>query len=148
MNTLWIVLTIVFALAELLTPGALISIWFAIGAGAAWIGSYAGLSFAWQIALFIIVSVVFLFLTRPLADRLQKKLPEKLNADRYIGRTGTVETGIDNETGTGSVRISGKIWNARSDNGKTIAGGTQIKVIRLEGNKLVVLPTDDLRYTV
>ena len=35
MTTLWIILTVVFALAELLTPGALVSVWFAVGAGAA-----------------------------------------------------------------------------------------------------------------
>ena len=138
MTTLWIILTVVFALAELLTPGALVSVWFAVGAGAALAASLFGISELWQFLIFLAISIGFLFQLRPMAEKLQDKDPEKLNADRFIGMTGVVKTAVNNTAGTGSVLISGTTWTARSDGGEDISSGSKVTVLRIEGNKLIV----------
>lgn len=143
MTTLWIILTVVFALAELLTPGALVSVWFAVGAGAALAASLFGISELWQFLIFLAISIGFLFQLRPMAEKLQDKDPEKLNAGRFIGMTGVVKTAVNNTAGTGSVLISGTTWTARSDGGEDIPSGSKVTVLRIEGNKLIVKTADE-----
>ena len=64
--TLWIILIILFAVVEIATVG-LTSIWFAGGAFVAALAGLAGVSLTIQVALFLIVSIILLVLTRPVA---------------------------------------------------------------------------------
>ena len=66
MTAVWVVLMIVFLVVEGIVPG-LVSIWFALGALAALISSMLGAQLWLQAVWFIVVSVLALIATRPLA---------------------------------------------------------------------------------
>ena len=63
---IWIVIAVIFAIIEALTMG-LTTIWFTIGGVAARFASIAGASVIVQVFVFLCVSIVLLYFTRPLA---------------------------------------------------------------------------------
>ena len=103
MVTVWIVLLAVFLIAEILTVGALVSIWFCFGSGAALICALAGGGVGLQTGLFIGVSLILLLLTRPFIKRFIRPKESKTNADRIVGFRAIVLEEIDNLHGTGSI---------------------------------------------
>jgi len=134
----WIVALIVFVAVEAATVG-LASIWFAVGALAALICAALGGPVWLQVLWFLVVSVVTLILTRPLAKKLVNGRRVATNADRSIGRTATVTERIDNIAGQGAVRLDGLVWTARStDDAVAIETGEQVTVREIQGVKLVV----------
>ena len=44
---------------------------------------------------------------------------------------------------TGQVKVHGQIWTAISDIGGTLEEGISVRVIRVEGVKLVVMPLEE-----
>lgn len=136
---LWIALIVVFVILEAMSA-QIVSVWFALGAVAATILTVCGVeNVAVQIAVFAAVSLLALLLTRPLVKRLLKKRIQPTNADRYVGEKGIVTEAIDNLNGKGAVKVGGTVWTARSDNGDdVIAEGDEIRVLRIEGVKLIV----------
>ena len=62
------------------------------------------------------------------------------NADRIIGQKAMVTEPIDNVAGTGAVSIGGTVWTARSDSAKPIAAGSVVRILRIEGVKVLVAP--------
>jgi membrane protein implicated in regulation of membrane protease activity len=137
---LWIVVALVTLGIEIATVGTLISIWFTIGALAAYVGQLMGLDFSFQILLFIIVSLISFALVRPLAAKYLSAKQEATNADRYIGRTFTVSEPISAEQ-WGAIKIQGVRWSCREVKGKPVAVGETVEVVALEGAKLVVKKT-------
>lgn len=138
MGILWLAITVLAALIEAAVP-ALVSIWFVPGGLAAFIASLAG-GPAWlQVALFAAGVVLAMFLTRPLARRLQKGGPPSTNADRVLGSVAVVTEEIRNIPGTGRVKALGNSWAARSlDSDGVIPAGEKVVVRRIEGVKLLV----------
>ena len=60
------------------------------------------------------------------------------NADRVLGKTARVTEVIDNTIPTGAVYIDGKTWTARSANDEVIAVSEMVRVVKMEGVKLIV----------
>lgn len=137
---LWLGITILAAVAEAIVP-ALISIWFVPGGLLALIACLAGGPFWLQVLLFLAGSAAALFVTRPLARRLQKGAPDSTNADRVIGAAAVVTQEIDNLQATGRVSVMGSSWAARSQQEKRIPAGETVKILRIEGVKLIVAPS-------
>jgi membrane protein implicated in regulation of membrane protease activity len=137
---LWIVVALVTLGIEIATVGTLISVWFTIGALAAYVGQLVGLDFSLQILLFIVVSLISFALVRPLAAKYLSAKQEATNADRYIGRTFTVVEPISAEQ-WGAIKIQGVRWSCREVKGKPVAVGDTVEVVALEGAKLVVKKT-------
>lgn len=133
----WIAVMAVTLIVELSTP-VLVSIWFSLGAlvavGAAWMG--AGL--ATQVLIFIFVAVAALALARPLAKRWLDPHIVPTNADRLLGSRWKVTERIDNDDHLGAVYADGKMWTARSEDGRPIAAGETVEILRIEGVKLIV----------
>lgn len=102
----WAVLFVVFAILEAVTT-QLVSIWFALGSLGAFIAAVFGAPAAAQIMIFIILSVILLLLTRPLAKKLMNKTIIPTNADSLIGQIGQVIESIDNFQSQGRVAIDG-----------------------------------------
>ena len=138
-SILWLVLTIVFALVEAVTP-QLISIWFAGGAIVAFVTSLFRIPMYAQLIIFVSVSVVLLILTRPFVKKMLKVEPEAMNSDAKIGRIGIVTEDIDNIKSIGTVKLDGLEWSAKSANDTLILKDTQVKIVAIEGVKLVVEP--------
>ncbi len=134
----WLIALIVFLVIEAATLG-LATIWFAGGALVALIAAMCGAGLGIQMAGFLIVSLVLLIFTRPLAVRFLSKDTLKTNVDRVIGMEGIVTEEISNLAGTGKVSLGGNIWTARTENeGGTIPADAVVEVLRVEGVKLIV----------
>ncbi len=130
-------LAALFIIAEIFTMGFFI-LWFGIGAAVAGVLAILGLNAGWQWGSFVVVSGVLFGATRRLAERLTKKQPPGIGADRLIGKVGVVLESIDNVKSTGQVRIDKDTWRADSDSDEIIPTGTRVKVVRLDGTHLVV----------
>lgn len=135
--TLWVIALVVFLVIEAITVG-LTSIWFAAGALAAWICALLGAPVWLQVAVFIVVTAVALYFTRPIVKKYINGKVVPTNADANIGKECRVTETIDNIAGTGAVYVDGKTWTARSDNDEVIPEGELVTALRIEGVKLIV----------
>lgn len=134
----WLIALVIFLVIEAATLG-LATIWFAGGALVALIAAMCGAGLGIQVASFLVVSLVLLFFTRPLAVRFLNKDTLKTNVDRVVGMEGVVTEEISNLAGTGKVSLGGNMWTARTENeGGTIPVDAVVTVLRVEGVKLIV----------
>jgi membrane protein implicated in regulation of membrane protease activity len=133
----WGVIFVVMLIAEIASM-QLVSIWFAVGAAGAFVAAMMNVSFAAQLAIFVIVSVLLLLLTRPLLTKLRVKQQPRTNADLNIGETAVVIEDIDPALGTGRARLGGIDWIAVSESGENIPVDTVVMVTRVDGAKLFV----------
>ena len=85
MSLIWVIAFLGLLLVEFITVG-LVSIWFAVGALGALITSFITESVLIQTIVFVIVSVVTLFVTKPLMKKLKITNYEPTNSDRVIGK--------------------------------------------------------------
>lgn len=140
---IWIVLAVVLAIVEAMTVG-LFTIWFAAGALVASLLSYYGAPFWAQVLVFLLISLLLLYFTKPLALKKLKIGTQKTNTDAILGQVAMVTEEIP-PFGTGQVKLSGLIWTAVTMAGSDqlpVPTGTRVKVKRIEGVKLVVEPVD------
>ena len=134
----WLAAIVVFLIIEGAVPG-LVSIWFALGALAALIASLLHAKLWLQLLWFFAVSVLALCLTRPMAKKFINAKVQPTNADMLIGEDCIVKEEINNLLGAGAVSVKGKIWTARTEKDGVIAAeGEVMKVLRIEGVKLIV----------
>jgi membrane protein implicated in regulation of membrane protease activity len=134
---LWTVTIVVFLVIEAATVG-LTSIWFAVGALAALVASLFGAEFWLQMVCFLAVSIIALWLTKPLARKINASF-QPTNADMIIGMEGYVKEKIDNVAGTGAVSVGGKMWTARAAaDEETFEVGEKVVTKKIEGVKLIV----------
>ena len=139
MSVVWLVLMVVLLIIEAATAG-LTCIWFALGALAALIAALFDAAVWLQVVWFLVVSILTLWLTRPLALKYLNSRKVATNADRVVGAEGVVSEDIDNIAGTGAVKLDGKEWTARSESGMGISKDAIVIVKRIEGVKLIVDP--------
>ena len=135
----WLMAFIILVVMEFLTMG-LTTIWFAIGALTAFFASLFGASFWIQIILFLVVSLVVLVVYRPLAVKYVNSRRTKTNVDDLVGKEAKVTEKIDNLNQTGRVVLNGMDWSARTTIGGTIDVDTIVKVVEVQGVKLIVEP--------
>lgn len=140
----WIALAIIFMIAELFTSGFFLFC-FGVGAGVAAFSAYLGLDPFLQIFVFILASGIAVLLTRPVARRLTEHTPNFVAGDRVLNRPGVVLTEINPALGSGMVRVDAEEWRAISEDGSVIPKGAIVRVLRIDGTRLVVRP--DPGYT-
>ena len=140
-SIVWIVLMLLFIVIEAATP-QLVTIWFALGSLGGLIAELCHAQIWLQIIIFVIITVICLILTRPLAKKLRNTEIQPTNADRYLGEKGIVTEDIDNILGKGAVKVKGTEWTARSFDDNNIAAGTSVIVKEIQGVKLMVLPVN------
>lgn len=136
----WAVAIVAFGIAEGLTA-QLVSIWFVIGGVAGLIAAICNAPISIQIIAFVVVSIIALVVTRPIVKKKLTPKIENTNADRCVGKEAIVIEDINNIESTGQVKADGKIWTARSLDCQIIKSGEIVLVERIEGVKLIVLPT-------
>ena len=142
MTIFWFCLMAVLLIIEVVTIG-LTAIWFALGALVAVILASLDFSIWVQIIAFILVSGLTLAFTRPLAQKYLNSKRKATNADRLLNMVGVVTEDIDNVLAKGTVSIGGKLWSARSADGENIGKNTEVKPLRIEGVKLIVVPVKE-----
>lgn len=135
---LWIIVLIATIAIEAATMG-LTTIWFAGGAFIALIIELLNGSFLLQVTVFLIVSLILLFFTRPIAVKHFNQKREKTNLDSLIGKQAIVTSSIHNLHETGQVMVDGKEWTARSnDASKTFEKDEIVRIVSIKGVKLIV----------
>lgn len=137
MSYVWFAAIIIFVFLEAATLGINL-IFFAIGAVGAMITSMLGGNIWLQLVVFVGLTAVTLYFTRPLVKKYFNSRRVHTNADRIIGKTATVTHDIDNSKGEGQICIEGQIWSARSESGEIMTAGSTVTVISIIGVKAVV----------
>ena len=134
---IWLIVAAVLAIIEALTMG-LSTIWFAGGAVAAAIAAMANCPFIVQFIIFLVVSVLLLYFTRPLVKDKLKVGTTKTNADALLGKTAIVTSDIT-AAEPGQAKVGGMEWSAVSEDAELpIAAGTAVIIKGIEGVKLIV----------
>lgn len=136
----WLVLLVIFLIAEAACPIHLVSIWFAVGALVALLLAMVDGAVWLQVMTFVLVSAVLLALLWPLVRKYLNPNLEKTNVDAIVGSAGLVTVAIDNLLAQGQVKLGAMEWTARSTDGAPIPVGTTIRVDRIEGVKAFVTP--------
>ena len=134
---LWLIIMLALAAVEMLTLDFL----FLMMSLAALVTAGASLvldSFTLQVVLFAVVSVLLIFLIRPVAlRRLNRSTPTtRSNTERLIGLPCTVLEPVTQHSGL--VRIEGDIWTARTADGTPLPEGADVHVHRIDGATAVV----------
>lgn len=138
MAVVWLVVLVACLVIEIATLG-LTSIWFAIGALAATVAALLKLPLWLQNTLFVAVSLLFLFFTRPIAVKYFNKDRIKTNAESLIGKQAIVISEIDNLQGIGQILVSGQEWSGRSaDDTVKFPVGAVVEIAAIQGVKLIV----------
>lgn len=134
----WLGIFVILLIIEILTMG-LTTIWFAGGALAAFGAGVIGFGLLVQVVGFIVVSVLLLVLTRPLAVKYFNQERQKTNAESLIGQQALVIEDIDTLQSVGRVEVNGQEWSAKTDeaNGK-IEKNRVVVIDGIQGVKLIV----------
>ena len=136
----WLIAAIVLVIVEICTAG-FGALCFAIGAAFSAIVSGVGGNLTWQIAVFVVVSLLTFIFLRPVVMRfLDKKSKNvKTNAEAIIGRKGIVSERIDASQHTGRVAIDGDDWKAVSEDGSVIDKGVDVEIVKLDSIIVTVI---------
>ena len=138
MTVAWLVILVILIVIELITMG-LTTIWFAGGALAAALISIPGTPLALQILIFLIVSGLLLYFTRPVAVKYFNRDRIRTNVESMIGRQAIVISEINNLEGIGQVNTGGMECSARSSfHNVVLTVGTDVNVLGVDGVKLIV----------
>lgn len=134
---IWLAVALVALVIEFLTPSALLSVWFSVGAMVtAGIALFSD-SVALQLVIFTIVSLISFLGLRPLFMRLFNTLPIGTNVDRLIGYRGRLSESITPEK-WGALIVSGLRYSVTCSKPQTILADAWVKVVAIEGAKLIV----------
>ena len=140
--TIWLAVLVVCVGIEIATMG-LTTILFAGGALVSAILAALNAPLWLQIVAFFVVSLILLYLTRPVAVKYFNKDRVKTNVESLIGRQAIVISEIDNLQGIGQVTVGGQEWSARSvKDDVQLPVGSVVVVRSVSGVKLIVEEKD------
>lgn len=134
----WFSMAMVLFVGEMMTVGFFL-FWFGLGALAAAIVAGLGGGIAYQWITFGLVSTLGVLFSRKfslLINRSSKDMELHINAN--IGKTGVVLEDIIPDENKGIVRVGSEEWRAISNDGSLFQQGQKIKVLKIEGTKLIV----------
>jgi membrane protein implicated in regulation of membrane protease activity len=136
---IWLIVAAGAGIGEMLTMGFYLAP-FSIAAALAAIvdGAGAGGVAAW--IAFVVISLLSLFVLRPLARSHIRQPPQmRTGAAALVGKQAVVLERIANHEGVGCVRIGGEVWTARAlDDDRVIEKGTRVDVIDIKGATALV----------
>lgn len=135
---IWLIICGVFLLIEIFNISFLL-IWPGIGAFFAFVTSLLTDSIEIQIAVFVISTTLMIIFMKPLVKKLFKTKDNiKTNSDAIIGKKGVVVKEIIPLEQNGQVKVAGQLWSAITNDESQISINEIIKVIKVDGVKLVV----------
>ncbi|MGI8511765.1 MAG: NfeD family protein [Solirubrobacteraceae bacterium] len=136
----WIVAACVLAVGEMLTMSFFLAP-FAGGALMAALVDAAGGGILLSWGTFIITSLLFLLVVRPIA-RSHRRTPAALRTGTaaLIGSRGLVVERVSNDEAVGAVKIdNGEVWTARTyDEDHVIDVGARVEVVEIRGATALV----------
>jgi membrane protein implicated in regulation of membrane protease activity len=137
----WLIVAVVFAIAEVLTLTFVLGM-LACGAAAAALAGAIGAPIAVDFVVFAVVSASLLALVLPAARR-HRIMPPSIRSGtaRLVGTRAMTLSEVDTARG-GRVRIGGETWSARPyDESLLIPAGEWVDVLAIDGATAVVHPT-------
>lgn len=134
--TIWIAVGVFFLIVELCTT-ALVSIWFVPAAIITCLLSFVIKSAIWQVAIFVLLSAVFMVVFRKIYKKYIKKPVDDVDQNEKL--LGKIVTIID-ETNTisGRVKLGDIYWKAITENGETLSENEKAVIKSVQGTTLVV----------
>ena len=133
---IWLIISLLFFVGEMITVGFLI-FWFGIGALIAMIVSFFIKSIIFQTAIFVISSTILIFATKPFVKKFLNVKTTNTNAYSIIGKKAIVKKEIKPHQ-VGQIKINGEVWSAESENSETIPEGTEVEIKEIKGVKAIV----------
>ncbi|MDZ7267308.1 MAG: NfeD family protein [candidate division KSB1 bacterium] len=134
---LWLLVGIVLNILEIFFPG-FIPACFGFGCFAAAIAAALDFDLTVQIAVFTATTFIVFLSIRPVFLKVLSRNTHTVatNTERLVGMIGLT---LEEVSGLqGQVKLEGEIWSSRSDDGRRLPPGTRVRVLRVEGNKLIV----------
>ena len=136
----WLILAGFFLIIEIITTGFLV-FWFTIGALVAMVVSFFISNIIAQTTIFLIASVILLFVTRPFVTKMtQKDETIKTNVYSIEGKVAKVIQDIDPIEGLGQIKVNGEVWSAKSYNNTFISKDTEVVIEKIDGVKAIIKP--------
>ena len=139
---MWLIISGIFLVAEIFTTGFLV-FWFGIGGIVAMISSFFIPDLVIQTIIFLIVSVILIFATKPFVNRFLKTDSVNTNAFSIIGKHGIVIKDLASINASGQVKVGHEVWSAEELNGNNLKEGTEIVVVKIDGVKAIVSAVKD-----
>ena len=139
LSWMWLAAMVLFAIVEASTV-AMVSLWFVGGSLIAFLASLLGAPLWLQGLLFVAVSLGLIACLRPFLKKFIHPKLSPTNFDRIVGMSAPVTERIDNLSGTGAVKVAGSVWSARSESGDPIEANTVVKILYIQGVKVIVTP--------
>jgi membrane protein implicated in regulation of membrane protease activity len=138
----WILLAVVLAAGEVMSVSFFLAP-FAVGALLGAIADFAGAGAVLAFLVFLVSSVLLLGIVRPIARRhLRTPAQLRTGTAALIGRTAIVTELIDNDAGSGAVKLEGELWTARAyEDDEVIAAGRRVHVVEIKGATALVSET-------
>lgn len=134
---IWIIVFVVALIVEVFTAGTLITIWFSAGSLVAYLVYLLNGPLVLQIIVFLAVSIGALLAIRPIATTYFRGNTVPTNADRMIGVQTTLSKAITSNH-WGEVNVYGVVWSAVEVNKQSLDVGTHVKIVAIEGAKVIV----------
>jgi membrane protein implicated in regulation of membrane protease activity len=138
---IWLIIAVVFGVAEIFTLTAALGVLGAAAAVPAVIAAL-GLPLPLQLTAFAAASVLGVLLVRPIALRhMNRPQLERFGVDALVGKRAFVVREVNDRDGL--VRIDGEEWSARSfDDVTVIPEGAAVNVMRISGTTAYVYPQE------
>ena len=143
MSIFWLILMVICIVFEIATVG-LVSIWFAGGSLIACFLAMANIHVVIQVVVFLIISLLLLIVTKPLAKEWINKDRVRTNYEGIVGKVVRVTERVDNINETGTALINGQEWTARAiDDNIILEQGEVAQVVNISGVKLILKKYQD-----
>ena len=131
---IWIAIIILALVVEALTAG-LTSIWFVPAAAVCIVLELCKVNQGAQILVFLLISLILVICFRKLSKKSRHVATNV--TDMVIGGEAVVTERIDPSAETGEVKIDGKRWSARLEDGSCAEIGEHVEVLHISGVKLI-----------
>ena len=135
---IWLAVVAVSLIVEFFTWD-LTSIWFAVaGLISMILSAIDGINWVWQLAVFLVISAVLIIFVRQICRKFLLKHEEKTNVEAYAGKRTKLLSAIGENENYGTVKFNGVIWNAIAEDNKAIDKDSDVEIVRVDGNKMIV----------
>ncbi|MFK7916933.1 MAG: NfeD family protein [Ilumatobacter sp.] len=142
---IWLGVAVVFALVELTAlAGSFVLLPFAVSGFAASLAGFYDVPVEGQWAIFVFGGAALWMLFWKYARRFvnDNAMPDGVGADRLVGLSAIVTSDIDPDDTDrrGRVKVVGEDWGALTEHRGTLRAGAKVKILSMEGTRVIVEP--------
>ncbi len=136
----WLIMAVAMTILEIVTV-AFFALPFALGALVTAFFAWLEMPLAGQIGVFAVSSFLMMFVIQKTVKKYfmgKKGVEVRSGTDRLIGMSATVLKRIEGRMTRGEIKVEGEIWSAVAENDEHYGEGERVKVVAVEGAKLIV----------